>query len=83
MTLERVADHIHMSHQNLGKIERYKVPYNQALLEVLAELFSCAPADLIMRDPRMEQGIWSIWDQLAPVEQRQVVEIAKALKKAG
>ena len=40
-------------------------------------------ADLIMRDPTEPEGLWSIWDQLAPVERRQLVDIAKALKRTG
>lgn len=72
-----------MSHQNLGKVERGKVPYTQTLLELLAEELRCDPKDLIMRDPTDPDGLWSIYDQLGPVQRRQVVEIAKTLKRTG
>lgn len=83
LTLEQLAERIGMTHQNLGKIERMKVPYNQALLEALAEELRCAPADLIMRDPSQPDGLWSIYDQLSPIQREQVVEIAKTIKRTG
>lgn len=83
LTLEQLAERIGMTHQNLGKIERGKVPYNQVLLEALAEELRCGPADLIMRDPTGPDAIWSIWDQLKPAERTQVVEIAKTIKRTG
>lgn len=72
-----------MSHQNLGKVERGKVPYTQTLLELLAVELRCDAPDLIIRDPTDPAGLWSIWETLEPVQQRQVVEIAKTLKRAS
>ena len=83
LTLEQLAERIGMTHQNLGKIERGKVPYNQVLLELIAEELRCEPADLIMRDPSAPDSIWSIWDQLQPVQRAQLVSIGETLKKAG
>ena len=83
LTLEQLAERIGMTHQNLGKIERGKVPYNQALLELLAEELRCAPADLIMRDPSQPHPMWSIWDTLAPVQRDQVAAIAETIKRTG
>ena len=83
LTLEQLAERIGMSHQNLGKIERGKVPYTQTLLEMLAEELRCDPADLIIRDPSDPDGLWSILDQLEPVDRRRVTEIAKTLKRTG
>jgi transcriptional regulator with XRE-family HTH domain len=83
LTLEQLAERIGMSHQNLGKVERGRVPYNQTLLELLAEELRCEPVDLIIRDPSEPEGIWSIWDQLRPTEQRQVTEIAKTIRRTG
>src|SRR5689334_18893146 len=61
-TLEQVADHLHMSHSQLSRIETYKQPYNQELLEALAELYMCDVVDLLIRDPSDPEGFWSIWD---------------------
>lgn len=83
LTLEQLAERIGMSHQNLGKIERGLVPYNQVLLEALSEELRCDPRDLIMRDPTQPESIWSIWEQLSVPERAQATEIVKALKRTG
>jgi transcriptional regulator with XRE-family HTH domain len=80
-TLEQVADHLHMTHGNLSKIERGKVPWNEDLLDALADLYGCEPVDLLIRDPSDPEGIWSIWDNAKPVERRQIVAIAEAVVK--
>lgn len=78
-----MADRIGMSHQNLGKIERGAVPYSEHLLERLAEEYRCDIVDLIIRDPTDPDGLWSVYDQLKPVERLQLVEMAKVIKRTG
>jgi transcriptional regulator with XRE-family HTH domain len=73
MTLERAGEAVGMSHAQLGRIERGLQPYNQALLEALAELYRTEPASLIMRDPTRDDAIWSLWDE-AKEGQRQEIE---------
>lgn len=60
---------IGLSQPNLSRIENGKTPYNQALLEVLAEVYRTDVPSLIMRDPSDPEGIWSIYDQI-PQQQR-------------
>jgi hypothetical protein len=55
---------IGLSHSTLSRIENFKLPYNQALLELLAEIYGTDPASLIMRNPGDPDGIWSIYDQI-------------------
>lgn len=78
-TLVQVAEFLHMSHGNLSKIERGLVPYNQELLEKLAELYMCEPADLIIRDPSDPIDIWSVWDLAKPGDKRKIVSVAKTI----
>lgn len=78
-TLVQVAEHLHMTHGNLSKIERGLVPYNQDLLEALADLYMCDAADLIIRDPKDPNGIWSVWDNAKPGDKLKIVTIAKAI----
>lgn len=78
-TLEQVAEHLHMTHGQLSKIERGVQPYNQALIEALAELYMCEPADLLIRDPDDPQGIWSVWDHAAPGEREKIVQVARTI----
>lgn len=74
---------ISMTHATLSRIERGKMPYNQHLIELLAEIYQTNIASLLIRDPSDPDGLWSIYDSLAPVERRQVVEIAKTLHRTG
>lgn len=62
---------IGLSHSTLSRIESFKVPYNQRLLEVLAEVYGTDVPSLIMRNPDDPEGIWSIYDQI-PASQRVV-----------
>ena len=71
---------ISMTHATLSRIERGRLPYNQLLLEVLADVYGVDRASLIMRDPDDPEGLWSIWEQLQPVERRQAVAVLKALQ---
>lgn len=83
LTLEQLAERIGMTHQNLGKIERGLVPYNQVLLELLADALRCEPADLIMRDPSQKNTLWTIYETLSPTQRQQLTEIGETLKKTG
>lgn len=80
LTLEQLAELIGMTHQNLGKIERYKVPYSQPLLEHLAEALRTDAASLIARDPSSPQELWALFDELTEPERRQGIEVLKALR---
>lgn len=83
-TLERAAERIGMSHQNLGKIERGHVPYNEPLLDILADIYRTDKGSLIMRDPNVKDSLWSIYDQLAPPERQRLVErVQEEFKKTG
>ena len=71
-----------MTHATLSRIERGRLPYGQGLLEVLAEVYRTDRASLIMRDPSEPEGLWSIWEQLQPLERREAVAVIKALRTA-
>lgn len=83
LTLEQVAERAGTTHATLSRVERGVHPYNQALLELLADIYNTDPASLLMRDPGSPEAIFSIWDQLEPAAKSQVVEIAKTFRKAG
>lgn len=83
MTQLQLAERIGIDKGYVSKIENGKRRYDQPFLEAAAEVLRCEPADLIVRNPTDPEGIWSIWEQLRPVERQQVVEIAKTLKRTG
>lgn len=78
-TLVQVAEHLHMTHGQLSRIERGLQPYNQELLELLADLYRCDVVDLLIRDPSQPESIWSIWDRAKPGERQQITDVAGAL----
>lgn len=74
---------VSITHASLSRIERGLQPYNQVLLELLAEIYRTDTASLLMRNPADPDGLWSIQDQLTPVQRAQLVEIARTLAKTG
>ena len=81
MTLEAAGEAVGLSHAQLGRIERRLQPYNQELLEALAELYGTTPASLVMRDPSKEDSMWSLWDQAKEAEREKIEEYADMLVK--
>jgi transcriptional regulator with XRE-family HTH domain len=71
MTLEAVGEAVNLSHAQLGRIERGLQPYNQELLEALADLYGTTPASLLMRDPTQPDSMWSLWDQAKEAERQE------------
>jgi transcriptional regulator with XRE-family HTH domain len=72
-----------MTHATLSRIERGKLPYNQRLLELLAEIYGTDEASLLIRDPTKPDAPWTIFDTLTPAQQVQAIEIIKTIKRTG
>jgi len=83
LSLEKVADRVGTSHSTLSRVERGLQPYNQLLLEAIADALRCEPVDLLIRDPSDPDGIWSIWDALSPPQRRQAIAVISAIKQTG
>lgn len=83
LSLEKVADRVGTSHSTLSRVERGLQPYNQLLLEALADALRCEPVDLLIRDPSDPDGIWSIWEGLSPPQRRQAIAVISAIKQTG
>ena len=79
LTLEALAERVSMTHGNLSRIERGEVPYNQVLLERLAEELRCDPVDLLIRDPSDPGGLWSVYDQLTPSQREQGAQMLRII----
>ncbi len=82
-TQDRLAEMTGLSKPYISQLEGGSRQFTHETLVVLADALSCDPADLIMRDPTEPEGIWSVWNTLDAPQRRQVVEIAKTLKKTG
>ena len=89
LTLAQMADRlateleVDISEGQLSRIERGETPYSQDILESLAAVLRCEPADLLMRDPATPEGIWNLWDTLKPVQRVQAMEIIKTIQRTG
>ena len=83
LTQEQLAERIGIARSYLTKIERGDRRYDQPFLEHAADALRCEPADLIVRDPTAEEGLWSIWEQLTPTERMQAVAVIKAIRGTG
>lgn len=71
---------IGLSHSTLSRIENFKVPYNELLLEILAEVYETDIPSLIMRNPADPEGIWSIYDQIPATAQPVALKMLSGLK---
>jgi transcriptional regulator with XRE-family HTH domain len=83
LSLERAGARIGMTHGNLSRIERGLQPYDQRILEAMADAYQCEVPDLLIRDPSDPEGIWSIWETVPPVERPRAIKILKALAEGG
>lgn len=80
-TLEQVAAELHITQPQLGRIERGDQPYNQDLLEALAELYGCEPDELIWRDPTKEGQVIDMVKRLDERRQAQIAAFIRALEE--
>lgn len=78
-TLEQAAEHLHMTHGQLSKIERGLQPYNQDLLEALSELYMCDVVDLIYRPPGVVHDITKVVQIAAPEDQQKILQVARTI----
>lgn len=79
----QLAERSGVSQGLISQLENNATDYSGKTLEALAEALQCDAADLIMRNPTDPEAPWSIWDTLKQGEQRQAIEIMKALKRAS
>jgi transcriptional regulator with XRE-family HTH domain len=81
LTLENLAERIGTTHASLSRIERGEQPYNQDLLDLLADELRCEPADLIARNPLDSEPVWMLWRDLTPAQRKQALRVLKALRE--
>lgn len=81
---DQLAERIGVTQETISRLESGKIAYTQPMLEALADALNCSPADLIMRDPTQPGSIWSIWDQIEPVDRPKAAKVLEAFtKKTG
>lgn len=83
LTQVQLAERIGIDRSYVTKIETGARRYDQPFLTAAAQVLSCDPVDLIIRDPSDPEGIWGVWSELRPEQRAQLVEIGKTLKRTG
>ena len=86
LTLEQLADRVttlgvETTHATLSRVERSRQPYNQPLLEAIADALQTDAASLLMRNPTDPDAMWSIWDQAKPAERELIRDMATTIVK--
>ena len=84
LTQQAAADAIDSSKGYISDLENGKRRYNQDILEALAELYMCDPADLLSQDPsepEAEAEIVSIWDRIPRDSQAAARAMLESLTK--
>lgn len=74
------------TYASIGRIENGKMPYTQPILEAIAFALETTPASLLMRDPKSDDAIWSLWEKALPSTReiiKEQAEIVVKRQKAG
>lgn len=75
-----LAQPVKFTRVSLSRVESGKQPYNQRLMELLAEVYGTTVDALIRIDPGQPDPNWNILETLKPVERQAVVEYAEFVK---
>jgi transcriptional regulator with XRE-family HTH domain len=79
LSLEAAADAAQITHGTLSRIERGLVPYNQDLLENLALLYGCDPAELLVQNPAEASRIVQLWEHADTGQRRAIAAVGESL----
>ena len=83
LTQAQLASRIGISEPHLSLLENGRRQYTQAFLEKAADALGTEPASLLMRNPELEDPMWSVWEDLDPAQKRQAASVIEALKKVA
>lgn len=80
LTQEQLADELGTTKQTISRIENGVQPYSQDFLEACADALRCEPGDLITRDPKDPEGLWSIWEGIPPPQRSLALAVMRAFR---
>lgn len=81
MNQEDLAAAAGVSQGLISQLENNGTDYTGDTLARLAFALNCTDIDLLTRDPGDPEGLGREWDDLSPLERRQLVAIIKGLKQ--
>jgi transcriptional regulator with XRE-family HTH domain len=76
----QLADAVNLAQGSLSDLENGRFAYTQGVLESLAKVLRCSPADLLERPPGLVDEIRDALDALDPDSQKRALAVVKALK---
>ncbi|PWJ80601.1 DNA-binding XRE family transcriptional regulator [Pseudaminobacter salicylatoxidans] len=65
---EELAERINLSRTTISKIETKDSPYSQRILEAIAEVYRCSPAQLLMQNPSRPDSLVQLFEQAEKLE---------------
>lgn len=87
LTLEKLSEQLLIEREveitdgQLSRIERGESPYSQDLLEAVAAVLRCEPAQLLNVNPSDGGNVmYSIWETLTPVQRKQAAAMLHVIK---
>jgi len=83
MSVATAIDKLGWSQSKISRLEKGDTPYDQDDLEVAAEVYRCAPFELITRDPNDESGRGYLHGLLARVDDSQLAYLRGVLETAA
>lgn len=79
MAIGELAARTGIDKGNLSKVERALLPWNQGVMEKIADALECSVSDLLVRDPNDAAPIWSIRSRATDEQWEQIAKVAEAL----
>lgn len=76
-SLDEVAEAIGATVGGIAKVERGENAYTQAMLEAIAHVLNCEPADLLAGPPQKAPNFLLLWEQIPANRRPMALEVLK------
>lgn len=80
LTQEQLAEHLDLTQATIQRIEKGIIAYTQPVLEAMADVLRCEPADLITRAPGATDRLRDALEGMSPETQKKALAVVKALR---
>lgn len=77
-----LGNEVGLSTATISQIENGNTGYTQANLEAIACALGCQVVDLLIRDPRDPDGMWTLWESAGPEQRQQMVRMFAAFLRS-
>jgi transcriptional regulator with XRE-family HTH domain len=82
LTQEQLAERLETTGATISRVETGKTPYDQGMIEALADALQCEPADLLARPPDSDFGIAAVLGDMTDEQKRKGLALLRALISA-